>query len=425
MNKTKSLLLSSLLLGLTCLTACNDDNITITNDLEGVIIFQAYGTGGKDDCPLSNSFVELYNTTSTTIDLNGSSIQYSEEGNEWTMFELSGTIDPSTSFLITFDECETSSYDIKKGDLSFDYEINNKGIKFCLVDNTELINVINPFTSNIDGYIDMVCATDSASTIDAYETDYVIGQSKQKSIRRTSLIDTNNNSLDFEIVDYSILTNTAKDNYSPKNQAYSTHNPIIESVVEETSTSLLIYQVYGTGGKSDSAINRSYIELYNNSSVDINLDSYTISYMSVTDETWSVISLSGVIPAYSSYLIVGTTSCETGVYGTITEADLFDDFELSNDGFVVCLLSDDTNLNDTLNPFESEISSYVDMLGSEMAFCENTAADKPSKQKTVIRTSFEDTNNNSIDFTTISFKDDESAWNIYAPKTSTYGEWTL
>ncbi len=428
----KKILLTLLVVSsLTIITGCGETTTDTNDDLninyDGLLILQAYGTGGKEECALSSSFVELYNSTNNSISLDGTSLQYCEEGNLWNVFELSGTILGNTSFLISFDTCEDAVNQIYTADLQFDWEINNKGIKFCLMDNNEQLDVVNPYESNSSGYIDMLCATDSSGTIDAAEGNYVIGQSKQKSLRRKSLIDTNDNSIDFEVIDYSSLTATNIEQYSPKNQTYGSHNPIITPTIEETDNTLLIYQVYGTGEKTDSAINRSYIELYNNSNVVVDLTGYSIQYMSYEEATWSIIELSGSIPAYSSYLIVGSTSCEQGVYGTINdeEADFATEFHLSNDGFAVCLLSNTTLLSEQTNPFDDDLDSYIDMVGSNVSYYEGNAAEKPSKQKTVIRSSFDDTNNNANDFITISFKDIVDAWNTYAPKSTSNGPWVL
>lgn len=405
----------------------NEENVsTTTSDLNGVLIFQAYGTGGKDACALSESFVELYNTTENTINLEGSSLQYSEESIYWTVFELEGTILPNSSFLITFDTCSDAVNQISTADINFEHEINNKGIKFCLMNNTTELKTINPFDSNVSGYIDMVCATDSLGTIDAAEVDFVIGQSKQKSVRRTSLTDTNNNADDFEIIDYSSLTSSDIDLYSPKNQTFGTHNPIIEKQIEETENTLLIYQVYGNALKTESAINRSFIELYNNSNNTIDLTGYCIQYMSENETTWTVINLTGSIPAYSSFLIVGDESSDGGVYGNIldSQADMvIDGFTLSNDGFAVCLLSDTTALG-VDNPFTSDLDSYLDMVGSNISYYEGTAVDKPSKQKGIVRTSLVDTNNNLNDFEIVDYRVD-GIWEIYAPKSTEDGSWQL
>ncbi len=418
--KTKYLLSLLAVASVSTLTGCLSSS---TSNLDGVLILQAYGTGGKDECALSHSFVELYNTTNSTITLDSSSLHYSEGTNVWEKFNLEGSIAPNTSFLITFDECVDAVNNIETGDLNFDYTINNKGIKFCLMNNQEDLVYINPYTSNASGYIDMVCATDSTGEIDAAEGNYVTGQSKQKSVRRIDLEDTNDNETDFEIIDYSTLSTNSITQYSPKNQAYGVHDAIVIPSVEQTDNTLLIYQVYGNSCKDESAINRSFIELYNNSNNDINLTGYSIQYMSESESTWSVIILEGTIKAYSSYLIVGNESSDGGVYGNIDDssADMVVDFTLSNDGYAVCLLSTITSL-ETINPFETELESYIDMVGCNISYYENTAVDKPSKQKGIVRTSLDDTNNNANDFEIVDYRT-EGVWEKYSPKSSGYGQW--
>lgn len=78
---------------------------------------------------------------------------------------------------------------------------------------------------------------------------------------------------------------------------------------------LVISQVYGAGGKGDSAVSHSFIELYNPTSSAISLDGYSISYMSSPDTSTKAhlgstngfpvtLALPNVsIPAKSFYLI--------------------------------------------------------------------------------------------------------------------------
>lgn len=84
--------------------------------------------------------------------------------------------------------------------------------------NTNLLDVVNPFDidgngTKSEGYIDMMGGGDKDGDIDGYEGTIILGQSKQKSVRRISLDDTDDNSKDFEIVDF---RNEASVRYAPK-----------------------------------------------------------------------------------------------------------------------------------------------------------------------------------------------------------------
>jgi len=66
-----------------------------------VVISQVYGGGGNSGATLTNDFIELYNTGSTTVDLTGWSVQYaSAAGTTWQVTALSGSLAPATHYLV-------------------------------------------------------------------------------------------------------------------------------------------------------------------------------------------------------------------------------------------------------------------------------------------------------------------------------------
>ena len=50
----------------------------------GLVISQVYGGGGNTGAPYSYDFIELYNTTSSPISLNGLSVQYASSFTKFT-----------------------------------------------------------------------------------------------------------------------------------------------------------------------------------------------------------------------------------------------------------------------------------------------------------------------------------------------------
>src|SRR4051794_34318299 len=67
-----------------------------------VVISQIYGGGGNTGAPYANDFIELFNPTTTAVNLTGWSIQYaSATGTSWTnKVDLTGTIQPGKYYLI-------------------------------------------------------------------------------------------------------------------------------------------------------------------------------------------------------------------------------------------------------------------------------------------------------------------------------------
>ena len=102
---------------------------------------------------------------------------------------------------------------------------------------------------------------------------------------------------------------------------------------------LVIEQVYGGGGKGDTPIAYSFVELYNPNEAALELTGYTLVY---GDNT---LQLTGSIPAKGSYLIVGAEETTTDTYLTydLPKADQDCDWVISNKSYTIVLKrGDDT-----------------------------------------------------------------------------------
>jgi hypothetical protein len=353
----------------------------LPDTLEGkLLILQAYGTGDATDGSVSHSFVELYNTTSTAVSLTGYSLQYADgtkvatganKDMDWTVIELNGSIPARGSYLILGKKANTAGrYQItdNSGDINnTNFVLSNRAFKVALLHRTTELTVQNPF--NVDGiggkanaYIDMVGATnDDTDQILGYEAA-VARISKQVSVRRKNITDTNNNSNDFESVDYRStgISNAVLDVKKPRNASAGTWDPFAAPVEPPSTAGLMIFQVFGAHANNDSAPTHSFIELYNNSSAAINLNSFSVHWANgnstnanapAEKDVWHKINLSGSIPAKGSYLILGRQVVTTfsGTNGrlnlTTTAADLTDaNFAMSNRSWKVALMSNQNNI---------------------------------------------------------------------------------
>lgn len=97
----------------------------------------------------------------------------------------------------------------------------------------------------------------------------------------------------------------------------------------------IIEQIYGGGGKGETPISNSFIELYNPSGADIDLSGYSLKY---GDNT---LNLNGVIPANGSYLIVGAAEATTDEFLTydLPAYDMSCDWVINNKNYTIELIN--------------------------------------------------------------------------------------
>ncbi|WP_231637822.1 choice-of-anchor I family protein [Paenibacillus sp. FSL R5-0912] len=197
-----------------------------------IVVNQIYGGGDAETTEgyFSKGFIELYNPTDSDVNLSGWSVQYSDPGmtGAWSKLALTGTIKAHTSYLITYGKVNpVYQSDLSgKGDQSWDELLfNNKGMKVVLLSSSALLENANPFLDKSPDYVDMIgtAGNDNGATIDGYEADYPTGKtggtSKQKSVRRTDYVDTDNNKADFAQISFDKLDGAAMNQMKPHNSA--------------------------------------------------------------------------------------------------------------------------------------------------------------------------------------------------------------
>ncbi|MGI5824288.1 MAG: choice-of-anchor I family protein [Bacillota bacterium] len=207
---------------------------------------------------------------------------------------------------------------------------------------------------------------------------------------------------------------------------------------------LIINQIYGGGGKSDTPFSRSFIELYNPTDQEIDLSEYKITYSSNRENsenkhagsTWQSdgsvavkeLNLSGKVGAGQSFLIgCADEALEKNQEFLIVlndeAVDLTWDQVIDNDKSVeIKLLKNDAYVDGV-----STRSEGFQNIGEG----ESPAVEKVSKQKSVRRVNFSDTDNNAADFYEIvwnSLPADETAKqtfiSTYKPRSLADGAWT-
>ena len=168
-----------------------------------------------------HSFIELYNPGSSAVSLMGWSVQYrSSKGGDhstaWYVLKLSGTIEAGGYYLIRCGaaaKAPASAYKVPQGNAEWDTVLHNKGLSVALLSTDTQLS--DSFSGDITaegfvlpaGFVDLAAVQGNDKTASqtppAYEGAYSAIQSKKKAIRRKGFADTDNNSADFEAVDYS------------------------------------------------------------------------------------------------------------------------------------------------------------------------------------------------------------------------------
>lgn len=145
-----------------------------------VVISEVYGGGGNSGSVYKNDFIELYNPTSTSVDLNGWSVQYIVAGGTgtWAVTNLTGTIPAHGFFLIQEDQGSGGSANLPSPDVIGTINISATGLKVALVNTTTALSGACPSGAQI---IDMVGAGSSAT---CYEGSYAPAPSNTASIVR-------------------------------------------------------------------------------------------------------------------------------------------------------------------------------------------------------------------------------------------------
>jgi len=409
---------------------------------ESLMILQANSIGNHQGGGFQTSLVELYNNTSAAINLTtGNYYLHIGDTDGWKRaIKLNGEIPKQCSFLVVGNVSGTGLYraPLPAPDQIADFNIAVDNFMIAVLKNqNNILRIDNPFNdqSLAKDYIDML----GSGNVKGFETNRPINYATEpRSLRRNSLTDNNDNSIDFDQIDFRAQTasNGMADSrlheFWPRSSGAGAWNPmtgmppvhpipLIPGTITEAGPKssyagkLLIFQAGPSA--SDGAIGRSFIELYNNTDSPIDLKNFSLQYgTSGTD--WKKIDLTKTIPAKSSYLVVGevTNSLTSNLKIEDAKADQVDlILKMNNDGFKVVLM-ESRNLLSVNNPFTmtgGNAAGYVDMFGGrngisvdawEGTSSQNSAPAIISKQASARRKSLTDTDNNANDFERIDYR---------------------
>ena len=411
------------------------------------------GAGG-----FAKSMVELYNNADTDINLSAGNF-YLHIGNSttWTnVIKLSGIIPARSSFLVVSNNPAgnpTPRALLPDADQEADFVLVNDGFKVALMRNrSALLSIENPFgnTELSADYVDMLGVEGS----NAFETNPA-SQSRPQPPRRISLVDTDDNAVDFRQTDLrgELLGNNRTPDSTlyriwPRNSSAGAWNPIsgepaihptpyphltvepkdpiLPGMPDKLAGKLLILQAYSSASDANGTTH-SFVELYNTTDLPINLNGITLFHANGTsvsssqapntnteDGEWRAIPLEGIIPPKTSFLILGRrqnlnepNGIGSGNFPRFAIEDNSGDindtnFILSNRAFKVALIRTNKDLT-VQNPFTMDdagiAEGYIDMVGSaneyqvrDLIFGFETSPTRNSASQSVRREICVDTN---------------------------------
>jgi|GEM_PF-3121960 len=389
-----------------------------------IIINQVYG--GAADGAISHGFVELYNPSDTTADLDGYSVQVRDFGGNWTVLSLDEqTIAAHHSFLIrtTGTVSPSSRYVIDNSDLDWNISMDSDAFSVALVsDQNALSNVITPQEQK---YVKDLVGVSS----DNYLGAPVEGVSAQKAARRIYFFNTGNNNDDFEILDYrnSGIDNEKLEEVRPRfggDGEWSIYSSALTS-----QGGIIINQVYGG---TDGAVSHGFIELYNTADETAYLNGYSVQVCN-SGGSWNVLNLNGnSIAAHHSFLIRATGVVSPAPRYIINNSDSDWNISINNRAFSVALVANQNILSNSITPQEKEY--IIDLVGAvnDPAVGDSVInyfgapAEGISKQKTARRVLFLNTRNNYTDFEILDYRSsgiDNQKLDEVKPRYSGDGAW--
>jgi len=174
---------------------------------------------------------------------------------------------------------------------------------------------------------------------------------------------------------------------------------VLSSLAFATPGEVVISQVYGGGGNSGATLKNDFIEIFNRSSVAVDLTGWSVQYASNTGTTWQVTPLSGVLQPGHYYLIQE----QAGAAGTVNlpTPDATGNIAMASSAAKVALVRTTTQLSG-FNPnfAANNIADFVGY-GSTANYYETAPTPNLGNTTAALRAGngCTDTDSNSADFT--------------------------
>lgn len=170
-------------------------------DGSGVVINEAYLSGGSAGAAFKNKFVELYNPTDADIVLDGMSLQYrsaSGEGTSNGVVPLSSTIPAGGYFLVQANSNGDAGAELPGADITSNLTPSGTNGTLALVEGTAAVTLGTGSVTGAEGVIDLL-GYGTSNTFEAAAAIAPSGNTDVKSLNRTDGADADDNSADFSL----------------------------------------------------------------------------------------------------------------------------------------------------------------------------------------------------------------------------------
>ncbi|WP_461638234.1 ExeM/NucH family extracellular endonuclease [Leucobacter sp. BZR 635] len=165
----------------------------------GVVINEAYLSGGSTGAAFTNKFVELFNPTAEAIRLDGTSLQYRKatgDGPFSGIAPLTGIIPAGGHFLVSGGSNGAQGAELPAPDQTSGLNPSGTSGTIALVEGTAAVALTPGSVAGVPGVIDAI-GYGSSNTFETAPATAPSGNSDVKSLNRTAAADSDNNSADF------------------------------------------------------------------------------------------------------------------------------------------------------------------------------------------------------------------------------------
>ena len=195
-------------------------------------------------------------------------------------------------------------------------------------------------------------------------------------------------------------------------KTYEMHQTFTPSE-EQTADHLLIWSVFGNGGKDDGQTSNDFISIYNPTDSAVELAGYKVRYSTLRDggeREWTDIELNGSLAAGGYYIIIGSDTGNENPLISFAEGeyDIKYEFEIDNKQYSIQLVNASGQVVDALGVDKDESDENAEL-------AEGSPIVGINKHTVVVRTDASDTDNNALDFIKVDLEVNPDLADEYKP----------